>query len=240
LDVHPPHQPLNSWRDFWIHLGTITVGLLIAIGMEQSVEKLHQIEERHVLQRELREEGLRNQESLRVDFERFALQRNALVTRRRDIAQMIASHGKLKLQYQAIPDIGTITLPSQAAWDSAKASGRVGLLHDAQTEVYSFLYLQEEWLKSQVLAWTASITEKQTFERRFEPDFTATGKDGTPDLSLMSPDELTQYSLILDKEITQRDSLVGFLHYFAVANKVVLDGARTQDEVVHKVDALLK
>jgi hypothetical protein len=41
MEVHPPHAPLHSWKDFWIHLGTITIGLLIAISLEQSVEALH-------------------------------------------------------------------------------------------------------------------------------------------------------------------------------------------------------
>ncbi len=38
MDVHPPHQPIHSWRDFFIHLLTITIGLLIAIGLEAVVE----------------------------------------------------------------------------------------------------------------------------------------------------------------------------------------------------------
>jgi hypothetical protein len=57
MDVHPPHSPLHSWRDFWIHLGTISVGLLIAISLEQTVEWANRLHERHVLQAELREEG---------------------------------------------------------------------------------------------------------------------------------------------------------------------------------------
>ena len=32
MDVHPPQHPLLRWRDFWVHLGTITAGLLIALG----------------------------------------------------------------------------------------------------------------------------------------------------------------------------------------------------------------
>ncbi len=38
LDVHPPHQPVHGWRDFLIHLLTITVGLLIALGLEAVAE----------------------------------------------------------------------------------------------------------------------------------------------------------------------------------------------------------
>ena len=36
LDVHPTH----TWRDFFLHLATITIGLLIAVGLEQTVERI--------------------------------------------------------------------------------------------------------------------------------------------------------------------------------------------------------
>jgi hypothetical protein len=41
LDVHAPHEVLHTWKDFFIHIATIVVGLLIAIGLEQSVEYFH-------------------------------------------------------------------------------------------------------------------------------------------------------------------------------------------------------
>jgi hypothetical protein len=41
LDVHPPHHAASTWRDFFIHIATIVIGLLIAIGLEQTVEYIH-------------------------------------------------------------------------------------------------------------------------------------------------------------------------------------------------------
>jgi hypothetical protein len=49
LDVHPPHHAVSSWGDFFIHLATITIGLLIAIGLEQTVEAIHHRHERAAL-----------------------------------------------------------------------------------------------------------------------------------------------------------------------------------------------
>ena len=40
LDVHPPHEAAHSWKDFFIHIATIVVGLLIAVSFEQTVENL--------------------------------------------------------------------------------------------------------------------------------------------------------------------------------------------------------
>jgi hypothetical protein len=41
LDVHLPHEPIHGTRDFFLHLFTITIGLLIAIGLEAMVEAVH-------------------------------------------------------------------------------------------------------------------------------------------------------------------------------------------------------
>lgn len=40
LDVHPAHHAASTWRDFFIHIVTIVIGLLIAIGLEQTVEHI--------------------------------------------------------------------------------------------------------------------------------------------------------------------------------------------------------
>ncbi len=41
LDVHAPHEPIHTWKSFFIHIATIVVGLLIAVGLEQAVELVH-------------------------------------------------------------------------------------------------------------------------------------------------------------------------------------------------------
>ena len=38
IDIHPPHQAAHSWRDIFVHLATITVGLFIALSLEGCVE----------------------------------------------------------------------------------------------------------------------------------------------------------------------------------------------------------
>src|SRR5260370_32997743 len=60
LDVHAPHQTVHSWKDFWVHLATISIGLLIAIGLEQSVEAIHRLHERHRLEQDLQLEAKKN------------------------------------------------------------------------------------------------------------------------------------------------------------------------------------
>ena len=39
LDVHPPHTAIHGTGEFLLHLLTITVGLLIAVGIEGAVTR---------------------------------------------------------------------------------------------------------------------------------------------------------------------------------------------------------
>ena len=40
MDIHKPHAA-KSWREFFIEIGTIVVGILIALGLEQVIETIH-------------------------------------------------------------------------------------------------------------------------------------------------------------------------------------------------------
>jgi hypothetical protein len=236
MEVHAPHEPIHTWQQFWVHLGTITVGLLIALGLEHAVAYAHRASEKHSLQRELHDEGEHNEEMLQQDFQRIAALKASLVAWHRHVDDAIARGGTLQdVDYQP-PNTGTIALPSQAMWDSAKASGRIGLLSDDQTAAYAFLYLQEDWLKEQARAWMAATVEKQEFERRFEKSFEEAGRDGVPDYSKMGAEDLKQYSALLNREIAQIDEMMGLLRYFGSVDHAVLEGARSQQEVVRKVD----
>jgi len=41
MDVHGVEGPLHSWKDFFLHLATITIGILIALSLEGILEWSH-------------------------------------------------------------------------------------------------------------------------------------------------------------------------------------------------------
>jgi hypothetical protein len=41
MDLHPPGAPVRSVKDFFVHIGVVTLGILIALGLEQLVEAHH-------------------------------------------------------------------------------------------------------------------------------------------------------------------------------------------------------
>jgi len=64
LDVHPPHHSPNTWRDFFLHIATIVVGLCIAVGIEQTVELFHHRHQAHHARELIVEEVRHNQSTL--------------------------------------------------------------------------------------------------------------------------------------------------------------------------------
>jgi hypothetical protein len=40
VEIHKPHAA-KTWKEFFIELGTITLGVLIALAAEQTAETLH-------------------------------------------------------------------------------------------------------------------------------------------------------------------------------------------------------
>lgn len=71
LDVHPAQHAATTWRDFFVHIATIVLGLLIAIGLEQTVEYIHHRRELADTQEALRRERQSN-------VARFALEADDL------------------------------------------------------------------------------------------------------------------------------------------------------------------
>jgi len=53
LGVHPPQGDIHTWKGFFLHIVTITIGLLIAIALEQTVEYVHHANQLQAVRREL-------------------------------------------------------------------------------------------------------------------------------------------------------------------------------------------
>ncbi len=126
LDVHPPHSPTHTWKDFFIHIATIVVGLLIAVGLEQTVEAIHQHRERHELMEQLDAEH----RQVLNDAE------DSIANRARGLdwyaARMEGMEAVLTRQqpYQppARPAPNDANSPHDSVWRAAKASGRTSIL----------------------------------------------------------------------------------------------------------------
>ena len=145
LDVHPPEHRIGGARDFLLHLATITVGLLIALGLENSVEALHHRNQRHEAEDKIREEIRHNLESLakaapgleqeRATMHRFIAEMRAIQAGRPSGQQEL----QLAFHEEEIPD---------AAWRTASSTGVLGYMPYEEVERFADAYREQALLQA--------------------------------------------------------------------------------------------
>jgi hypothetical protein len=235
MDVHPPHAGIHSWKDFWIHLGTITIGLLIAIGLEQSVEWMHHLHQRHVLEADLREEARKNLILMDIDYKYFDAMRPWLDATRKNVNDARASGGKIKAVYQTPPvDIRNTYWPDAPFWKTAKESAEISLLPRDEAGMFDLVYTQQDLMKTTALTYDDKVTALAGFENRFAA---VASERPVPDLSRMTPDELGQYSELLtdlENEMLRFRQLTDRADGITLAAK---NGAQSDEELLRMIGA---
>lgn len=148
LDVHTSRQSIHSWRDFFIHIATISVGLLIAIGLEQTVEAIHHHGERQELIKNMRDEARQNLQSAQQALDSYS----AYATWFRESIDVVrratSSNGIFDVTLPAATLFPSVTAPLLPAWSVAKTNGKAALLPDERAAVYERLITEADKLES--------------------------------------------------------------------------------------------
>jgi hypothetical protein len=190
IDVHPPHQATHTWRDFFIHIATISVGLLIAIGLEQSVEALHRLHERHVLEHDLRQECELDRVNAENNVHYYDARMLWLFGLKKDLDTMIAANGKADLPYRRFqaPPGSALGLP-ETAWVAARSEGKLTLLSNVEEETYGILYARLERNEAALLTYTDANKRQNSLNYQFSD----VQHFGVPVFSRMSIEQLVEY-----------------------------------------------
>jgi hypothetical protein len=157
MEVHAPHEPIHTWRDFFIHIATITIGLLIALGLEAAVEALHH--------RHLREE---TRENLHAEIQQnqpvFAKDMRYLDSEIRELKADIVLLQRLRAHQHTQPGEslrftwgwdGT----AETAWQTAKDTGALALMDNQVVQQYDGIYSQQDIVDRAALELTHSMTQ---------------------------------------------------------------------------------
>ncbi len=140
LDVHPPEHGIHGFRDFSLHLFTITVGLLIAIGLEQSVEAIHHRHQRHEAEATIRQELRENRDTL-------MRARNVMMVEQTNLV-LILDFLKARLQNRVV-DASGLNLQfnegalQDAAWRTANTTGVTTYMDYKQVQAFSVAYKEQ-------------------------------------------------------------------------------------------------
>jgi hypothetical protein len=240
IDVHAPHGGVHTWKDFWIHLGTITLGLLIAISLEQSVEWLHHQHERYQLEDDLHYEAARNHDCAEIDLAIYDKVSTWLLQLQREVDDARSPGGKSAIIGSARPD-GIPDSPRYAAyrvlgteaWTTAKESSLLVLLPRDEAEIYARVSIQIGQVESTRDQVRALGIRQGAFETRFShgtypPEF---------ELSRLTPQQLDEYEALLADELEGVRVASSRMRIFAAANDYVLSGGVDEEKLR---DAIVK
>jgi len=168
-----PHESIQTWKSFFIHIATIVIGLLIAVGLEQAVETIHW----HIQVRTARD--VLRQELLGADgFYEFRVAVNECVAQRlsklNDIVESIAEHAKIEPVGDLSLHIGHLL--TDDAWQSERAAQTLVHFPAAERMRYSTMYGQQLDIRNWVIAeggvWAAIRVLQGNPERLSTSDIT--------------------------------------------------------------------
>jgi hypothetical protein len=170
LDVHPPHEAAHTWKDFFIHIATIVIGLCIAVGLEQTVEYIHHRSELSDTRKALATERKVNISRFSSETEEFyryvpILQNNLAI-----FVYLRQHPGKpLPPSYGTVRWTAMSTGMLDGVWTGAQHSGVVDYMPQSESRNDAELYIRLNSLTQQIRdARTANI-ECQRF-RIVDPD----------------------------------------------------------------------
>jgi hypothetical protein len=141
IDVHPPHEPIHGWRDFFLHLTTITIGLLIALSLEGCVEWQHHRHLVHEAEASLRTEIQSNESGL---ANVLADVRNQQTILKQDVVvldQMIKDP-KAKI-HQHMFNFHLVGF-DDVSWKTAQNTGALSYMPYARAQEYATLYALQD------------------------------------------------------------------------------------------------
>jgi hypothetical protein len=147
FDVHPPHGPIHGWREFLIQLITITVGLLIALALEGTVEWLHH---RHLMHQaeaslltEIRTNAAAMPERMKVLHEQQDFLKADIGVLSKIIANTGPVHDSMTIRFNIVGF-------ENVSWNTAQSTGAVAYMPYALAQEYSDIYSEQAAIETQV------------------------------------------------------------------------------------------
>ena len=153
MEIHKPHAA-KTWNEFFIELGTIVLGILIALGLEQAVETMRERELAREAEAAIREEMADNVSRLEYRLSN----QNCIQKRLDDISALLAgwAEGKEISAGLNIGVPGDIVFNDQR-WQANLNSGRFSResvdAQASQTRFYTLAHVLEDVERDEMFAW---------------------------------------------------------------------------------------
>jgi hypothetical protein len=154
LEVHPLHGSVHSVKDFLLHLLAITIGLLIALSLEATVEWVHY---RHLVHRaevNLSTEILQNQRELTQSLEGMHSSAEQLQHFIKVVHQLEADRAAPLSEFRFSWTLATL---HDISWNTARETGAIAHMDYDEVKRYTTVYaLQSEYTSLQERAFASA------------------------------------------------------------------------------------
>lgn len=139
MDVHPPDSPIHSVKEFMIHLLAITIGLLIALGLESIASLIHHRHQARESREEIRQELSTNREMVSRHLDSIPGEIKFLD----GITAQLESE-KAGGQAKPMPDYNWgFPLLVNSAWQTANSVGTLRYMDYEDVKGYAAIYAEQ-------------------------------------------------------------------------------------------------
>jgi hypothetical protein len=167
IDIHPPHQAAHSWRDIFVHLATITVGLFIALTLEGCVEWQHHRHLVHEARENIRSEMQDNQKELK----------GALDVIHKEQAE-VKSDIEVLIKLKQNPEAHGLSVNlrfsnsglANASWNTAHETGAFSFMGYPEVKKYAEVYDTQKLFADQTTRVTSAYTNSFSVLYIFDVD----------------------------------------------------------------------
>lgn len=178
IDVHPPHTAAHTWKDFFIHMAAICLGLLIAIGLEQSVEYLHHRHEVAETRAALQIERQQNLALFALEVRSF-LRRVPYLKTNLSVLVYVREHPHAPSSaWPGTLDWGVSAVPfNDSAWSIAQRDGVVSYMPNAEVADLTDLYTRLDRLRVYEVGAREAIEDAKGYLARTDDPSRLTPKE---------------------------------------------------------------
>jgi len=159
MEIHPPHGPVHTKKDFFINLLVITVGILIALSLEGLITWKHHRALVHEARNNLALEINTNRKTMEIYLQEIHKRQKELslvASTMRELQQKKDVPASLEMSY-------TFHTFDSAAWEAATTSGAVTYMTYDELQHYTDIYDGQrafQVLQADALKNTADLTSK--------------------------------------------------------------------------------
>ena len=179
MEIHAPDRHITSWRDVAVHLAIVTAGILIALGLEQTIEIYHHrhlvAEANELIVDEIRDnqKALEQQAAKLWDYREAAIEVLDFITA---LLQKVPGPKTTHAEWNKAPLHDT-------SWTTAQRTGALSYMTYREVNLYAAVYsLQADYLTAQDGAESAAVDAYSVFIRK--------SKGQPAEFQKLSPSEL--------------------------------------------------